>query len=353
VPAGSPKERSALGDLPYKLMRGVDRLLSKRLKVRLIREADLYPWQIDRVPPRAFIPATAPAEAAEYLRSDNPRLRELQDAYRRADERVTRPAEWTEGKFTDEDLIYFRGQNPFVNQADSLNYSPMGYGLSYYALKCSSAGDLLQQLDEDGMFGAFTFEIDHRQISRDLLDSAREIDFIRSHVGLDAPETSILDIGAGYGRLVYRLKQVTGPNVTAFATDAYAPSTFLCEFYLRSRGVPNAAVVPLNEVDEFLASHRISLATNIHSFSECTMDAIEWWVSRLARHGVRHLMIIPNMRGPEALAGACNTNAGENMEPLLGRYGYRLSVREPRYADPVVQRYGIDGAWISLFELRA
>jgi hypothetical protein len=333
-------------------MRGVDRLLSKTLKVRLIREADLYPWQIDRVPPRAFTPGAPPAEAVEYLRPDNPRLRELQEAYRRADERATRPADWTEGKLTDEELVYFRGQNPFVTQVDSLNYSEIGYGLSYHALKCSSAGDFLQQLDDDGMFGAFTFEIDNRRISRDLLDSAREIDFIRNHVGLDAPQTSILDIGAGYGRLVYRLKQVTGPNVSAYATDAYATSTFLCEFYLRWRGVPNATVVPLNEVDDFLASHRISLATNIHSFSECTMDAIEWWVSRLARHGVRHLMIIPNTRGPEAVRGACMTNVGEDMEPLLATYGYRLSVREPRYSDPVVQRYGIDGAWISLFELR-
>lgn len=341
--------RSFLQDLPYKPLRLANRVISRLAHVRLMREAELYPWQIERPPERAFVPDTVPEVARRYLLPENPRLRALAESYATFDERATKPTQWVAGTITNTELLYFRGQNPFVAQL-GMQFAESSYVLTYYALKCSSAADLLAKLEEDGLFGVYTHLVDGRLVSRDLLDSAREIDFIRTHVGLHAPETNILDIGAGYGRLIHRLGEVTGDNVQAFGTDAFAPSTFIAEFYLRFRGVKDGRVIPLNKVLGFLEQHPVKLAINIHSFSECSLEAIDWWVSQLAKHGTRYLLVIPNLR--DEVSGACLTNTGESMELIFQRYGYLPHVREPRFVDPAVHRNGLDPSYLNLFKLK-
>jgi hypothetical protein len=136
-----------------------------------------------------------------------------------------------------------------------------------------------------------------------------------------------------------------------FCADAVASSTFLSEYYLRFRGVDDKArAIPLDELEQTLAGRRIDLAVNIHSFPECTVEAIGWWLDLLRRHGVPRLMIVPNRgkHGGEKLV----TNMGEPMEPLLEARGYQLVVKAPKYADPVVQRYGVQPTWYYLFESR-
>jgi hypothetical protein len=186
-------------------------------------------------------------------------------------------------------------------------------------------------------------------VSRDLLDSVREIQFLRRHTALGTGHANVLDIGAGYGRLAWRLEQASDEGVRIFATDAFAPATFIAEYHLRHRGAKRAFVVPLDEVEALLAATRIDVAVNVHSFPECTPDAVAWWAELLARHRVGHLMIVPN-EGTEAGA-RCQFNNNEEMEPLLERFGYRIVAREPRYGDPLVQKYGIDPVWLHLFAL--
>jgi SAM-dependent methyltransferase len=222
--------------------------------------------------------------------------------------------------------------------------------LVYYHLLANGDDGLIDLLGEDGGFGAVTFAIDGRPVSRDLLDSVREIQFLRRHTALGTGRARILDIGAGYGRLAWRLEQASGEEVEIFATDAFAPATFIAEYYLRHRGATRAAAVPLDEVEALLAGTAIDLAVNVHSFSECTPDAIAWWAERLARHGVRQLMVIPNEGEHEG--ARCQIGRGIDMEAVLERFGYRVVVREPRYGDPIVQRYGIDPVYLHLFELR-
>ena len=330
-----------------KALRTLNSALSKFLKLRLVREAELQPRQIKRAPDLELVADITPPGAEDYLQPDNSRLRDLIAAYAKFDRQVTTPAVWVDGRLNTSHLLYFRGQSPFVWQIGP-DFEDFRYVLSYYALKCSAAADLLASLNEDRLFGVYTVEIDGRPISRDLLDSVREIDFIRSHVGLGRPVTVILDIGAGYGRLVHRLDQVTGANVRTFATDAFAGSTFVSEYYLQFRKA-GVKVIPLPEVEAFLEKHPLTLAVNIHSFSECTPAAIEWWVSRLARNRTRYLLIVPNRRDPET--GACLTNVGENMETIFEQYGYAAVAREPRFIDPIVQLYGIDPSYLNLFKL--
>src|SRR4051812_37458645 len=141
-----PRRRS-FQELPYKAIRAVNRLLSKILGVRVVREAALYPWQIENTPDRAFVADTLPDGGREYLRPDNPRLIELIEAYRKLGEPVTGPAYWDERSLSPSDFLYFRGQNPFVAQL-GLEFAEFRYVLSYYALKSSPAADLLAALDE-------------------------------------------------------------------------------------------------------------------------------------------------------------------------------------------------------------
>jgi len=101
-------------------------------------------------------------------------------------------------------------------------------------------------------------------------------------------------------------------------------------------------------VEALLSGRDIQLAINVHSFSECTLDAMDWWTQKIAAYGVKYLFVVPN---PGATADAsCQTFDGRELEPILARHRYHPIVREPRYADPIVQKYGIDPVWLHLFE---
>lgn len=316
--------------------------------LRLMTRGGLYPWQMSPARGGSVGNGEVPDGAAEYLRYDNPRLVELLDRYSRFDPQVTAPAVWTEGTLNSDELLHFRGDNAFVWQLRGLNFNELTYAMSYYALKTGPASDLLAAFSEDGLFGAHCFKIDGRIVTRDLLDSVREVDFIRTHVGLQG--RTILDIGAGYGRLAHRLSEAE-PSLTVYATDAFAPSTFVAEYYLGFRGARQARALPLDEAEGLLRDKKVDLATNVHSFSECTPEAVAWWARRLAEAEVPRLMIIPNGEYFD-LSQPCRYNGGKDMEATLGACGYTPVVRELRYADPAVQKYGVDPCQIALFELR-
>jgi len=61
------------------------------------------------------------------------------------------------------------------------------------------------------------------------------------------------------------------------------------------------------------------------------------------------LMIVPNEgdHGGEHLL----TNDGQDISKVVEMHGYRLIVKEPKYDDPVVQKYGIVPTCYYLFKL--
>jgi hypothetical protein len=135
--------------------------------------------------------------------------------------------------------------------------------------------------------------------------------------------------------------------------DAVARSTFLCEHYLTHRNVlERVTVVPLDEIDAHLAAHPVDVAMNIHSFSECTAAAVGWWLSFLKRHGVRHLLVVPNRRsGCESrLSGVEANGSHSDLEPVFSGHGYRRVLVAPKFADPTVQAYGVTPTWYHLFD---
>jgi hypothetical protein len=315
----------------------------RRFGYELIQRELLYDWQKDweRADRASHTDVPLPVGAKNYLTTSNTRLLQLKERYSKADSVVTTPAVWNDDNFSPEDLMYFRGDNAYVYQVRNLG--EVNYVVTGLYVKTKDELGLLDKLTEDGAFGAHTFKVDGKMVSRDLLDSVLEINFLNQHIELSRQPITVLDIGAGYGRLAHRVAESL-PNVRYYCTDAVPVSTFLCEYYLKYREASNqVSVVPLTELDSLDDVH-IDIAINIHSFSECTISAIEWWVKWLRAHKVKLVLIIPNVRGPM-------TNAREDFGSVLERHGYRQILEEPKYLDPIASMYAVHPGWRYLYKL--
>jgi hypothetical protein len=327
--------------------------VTRQLGYRVFPDWVLHPSQISEIDSSEEIetPAPIPEESVAYLQRGNQRLLEFRRLYAGLDEELKTPLVWTEEFAAAPDLLNFRGNNMWVHQLGSHELNERAYLLTTYYVLANDRLGLMQKLSEDGAFGAIAFEIAGRRVSRDLLDSILEIYFLDRHLRLASRnDISILDIGAGYGRLAHRMMAAFPALPTYRCTDVIAESSFVCEHYLRSRGHEDRfEVVPATEIDKVLTSNNIELAINIHSFSECTLRAVGWWIDQLTAHGVKHLMVVPN--AGNHCGQLLRNNVGEDMLPVIERRGYRLIIRENKYSDPKVQKFGLNPTCHWLFEL--
>ena len=281
-----------------------------------------------------------PDGAQEMLRSSNPRLRELRDEYAQLDLPVLSSSRWN-SKAVESflDLRWFRGETLITWHYREL---PRITALKYFVylryVRERDALRLLDRLDEDGAYGCWTFSYpEERRVSRDLLDSVNEISFLERELELSAREQfSVLDIGAGYGRLAHRMCAAYPRLEDYCCVDAVPESTFLSEYYLKRRGcTPPARVVPLHEIGERLELGSFDLAVNIHSFSECTHAAVSWWLELLARLGVPRLLVVPNE--PDELLTLEADGSRRDFQPLIREAGYELRRSERVIEDPAVR----------------
>jgi hypothetical protein len=264
-----------------------------------------------------------PAGAEETLRTDNPKLVELQRAYDSLDVAATAHTQWRQSFLKRNlSLAWFRGDNAYVWQFRHLRSAAAAR--MYLALLDVETRDrlgLLKRLEEDGKFGAWTFTYGNRPpISRDLLDSVNEINYLDAQVGLGNIESlKVLDIGAGYGRLAHRISAGL-PNLAAYdCIDGVATSTFLCDYYLTYREVPDTVrVVPLPEYQSLADGYDIAI--NVHSFSECSIKAISWWLDRIAERDIAWLLIVPNT--PHRLLSTELDGTMKDFAPLVRAAGY-------------------------------
>jgi putative sugar O-methyltransferase len=284
--------------------------------------------------------SSLPPGAKDFLRPDNSRLLEYERRYE------GHPAadfsQWSSEYIRHEiDMRFFRANSAYVWQqwddADTFRY-----GLTTYYVRLHDRLCLLERLHEDGLFGAETYDIDGTLVSRDLLDSIIELTFLDDELAISQGDMTILDIGAGYGRLAHRATTAF-ENVTYLCTDAIPLSTFLCEYYLDFRGVADrSTVLPLDEVAEAIAGRKIDLAVNIHSFSESPLTAIEWWLDLLADNDVDHLMIVPNQQ----LRLVSKEREGPKVDfmPVVRASGFELVRLRPKYgSSEFVQKHGLHG----------
>jgi hypothetical protein len=284
-------------------------------------------------------PVPLPPDAADYLTLDNPRLAALSRTYQ--GHPAAGHTQWADEQiYSAMDQHEFRGDNHYLYQT---RYSPI---LSTYALTFMYVRDVdqigaLSQSTEDGLFGAYTVTIDdERIVSRDLLDSINQINFIARTFGLGpADNLRGLDIGAGYGRLAHRFAEAW-PGARVTCTDAVALSTFLSEYYLGFRQVgARASVLPLDQTDR-LRGQSFDLVTNIHSFSEAPLQAIAWWFDLLDAVDVKRLLIVPNR--PDQFRSTEKTGQHSDYRPILERHGWRHTHAEPIYAKSnIARRYAL------------
>jgi hypothetical protein len=342
-------------DWKHKLLNTVNPALS-RFDAEIVRASEITRLRDQySVLPREPFNRALPEGAVTLLKATNPRLQELRLRYAGLDCPAIRHSVWTQQKIDRGfDLRYFRSGNHYVWQERDINWE-MSYLLTAYYVQSIDKLALLRWLQEDDLFGAYTLPFGEGIVlSRDLLESITEIYFLERHLGLTSGRVStFLDIGAGYGRLAHRITCAISAVRDYACVDAVPESTFLCEYYLSFRDVSRARVIPLFEVEDFLASHRVEVAVNIHSFSWCTFISILWWLDLLRRHRVPYLMIVPNARdngGTRLLSAELDGNSVDFL-PALNDRGYRLLSREPQYLEAGVQKHGLNPTQHWLFEL--
>jgi SAM-dependent methyltransferase len=282
-----------------------------------------------------------PPGADEELSSHNPTLQDLRARYARLDLPVLSASRWNSDAVESFlDLRWFRGETLITWHYRELpRISALKFFVFARYIQERDPQGLLERLDEDGRFGCWTFSYPgYGRFSRDLLESVNEIAFLERELHLSERSVfRVLDIGAGYGRLAHRMCTAYGERLADYCCiDAIPESTFLSEYYLRHRECsPPARVAALDEADTALVPGTFDLAVNIHSFPECTYQAIEWWMATIERLRIPYLLIVPNE--PRELLTLEADGSRRDFLPLVAAAGYRLSKREPVIADAAVR----------------
>ena len=294
----------------------------------------------------SFVEGALPAGAGEILRWDNPKLAEYERRYR--GHPATASSVWSrQHTHRGIELPYFRGDGAFVWQT-RMRTDEVRYGLTTYYARLHDRLGLLELLSEDGLFGAHTYDVDGIIVSRDLLDSVAELTFLNDEIGLGSRPAGVLDIGAGYGRLAHRATAAFD-QVRFICVDAVPVSTFVCQYYLSFCGLEGRTrVIPLDEVEHSAEVRSAEIAVNVHSFSECPLSAIEWWLDLLAGSRVQHLLIVPNT-DDELLSSEYDGRRLEFM-PTIEAHGFELVRKRPKYVhSDFVQKQGIFPSFFLLF----
>lgn len=291
-----------------------------------------------------------------YLSETNPRLSELRGMYASlsSSHDALRHTQWTDEYVAREVVLRrFRDDGGFMWQRKDHNL-PVNYLCTYYSARAQYPL-LLRNCTEDDLFGVFAMRVDGQYVTRDRLDSVMELSFLSRKLKLtETQQFTMLDIGSGYGRLAYRTAQCF-PHANILCTDAIPDSLFLCEFYLRFRGVADAVtILPLGEVETTLRTSRVDVAVAINSLSECSGATIRWWLNLLSSNNVPYLFVVPHggfSEGREIMSVE-NDGARLDLAKCAEEYSYVRIALEPKYSDRHLQRYGVSPTHYHLFQFR-
>lgn len=276
-----------------------------------------------------------PEGAADYFQANTPDLIDLRRRYESCGLPMGVHSWWGKERTTkDLELAWFRGDNAYVWQTRHMGVS--AHTRYYLYAKDVFARDKLglrEAFDEDGAFGCWVFDYKTLpKISRDMLDSINEINFIEEHLGVSTGNVKqIFDIGAGYGRLAHR-SCTAWPTLQKYhCTDGVAESTYICDYYIKYRELSDRVnVVPLDGVVDFDGS-AVDLVINVHSFSEMRYEAVQGWLELVQSWGSRYLMIIPN--DENEFLSIETDHSRKDFLPLIKSMGYELKVKRPVIVD--------------------
>ena len=219
--------------------------------------------------------------------------------------------------------INFRGENAYVWQCQ-LGDNRNTYIEYYKILKNIDKEDFFMKTKEDGSHGCIFFEIENIKISRDLLDSILEIYYLKT-IFPDLEKMNLLEIGAGYGRLCKRFKDCF-PGSKYYITDAIPESTIFSKIYLSKDNEDNEAtedmIINLFDIETKLKDLNINMAINIHSFPECNINDVEWWVKLICTNKIKYIFYVPN--NPHSNPDYMPDNRGESILDIYTKYGYKI-----------------------------
>lgn len=298
-----------------------------------------------------------PQQCKDFLSRDNPELLRLKEEYSVFKENHKVDSQWDEEFCASQiNFPYFRGDNAYIWQLRNNNTASTYNITTKYVSSIDRLG-LFHKTYEDGAFGVFTYLTGSGLVvSRDLLDSIMELYFLENILGISQGRAvRIIDIGAGYGRLAYRAVQCIDSIEKFYCIDAIAESTFLSKFYLNYHRVSEkCSVIPLYEARNTIKNVKPDIAINIHSFSECSIESIEYWIEMLSEGEVKYLMIAPNnykTEGGKHLLSLELDSSHIRFEKVLHKYGYQLMVKMPKYLDSKLQNCGVSPTYYHLYEL--
>ncbi|MES2489440.1 MAG: putative sugar O-methyltransferase [Pseudomonadota bacterium] len=333
---------------------------AEKIKDRIQRGLAKVGYQLRKLEAPVFYDEARPlpADATSTLKGDNPELLALRQRYAATGLPVVTPSTWwnQERLSTYLHFAYFRGDNAYVyayrEQGDLVSRARFLLYTRY--IQARDPRGLLSSLKEDGAFGCWTYDYEGLPtVSRDLLDSINEIYFLDRHFKIfDKPNLRILDIGAGYGRMADRMLNAL-PNIsTYYCTDAIPDSTFICGYNLKYRQLTDRAkLLPLDEFQSTLQPGQLDLAMNIHSFSECTLEAITWWLQQLVRLKVPYFMLVPNE--PDELLSREADDSRKSFRPLLEQLGFEQVATELIYQDKAMAEFMLTNDRMMLFKIKS
>ena len=143
----------------------------------------------------------------------------------------------------------------------------------------------------DAQFGGIVRKIHrHGEMTRMWADAQMEINFLSRFLPLR--HARVLEIGGGYGRLAVILATLVHQYV---CVDAVPMTTDLCKLYC-SKFRPEVIVPTLAEFAQMAPTLEPTLAINVHSFNECTLEQIERWLDLLVEMKVGHLFTVSHGR---------------------------------------------------------
>jgi putative sugar O-methyltransferase len=271
----------------------------------------------------AFRPEPISSINAQYLRSDNPVLIDLESRYEKA--AVFEHTFWHEWRKA-VDLSRFRGEGHYLTQSVMHNPEAFYMAQRVYTEMRDDWGTL-DVLTEDGAFGCHAHKIGGIVSSRDLLDSVIEITFLRKALGWGRGDAvRVLDIGAGYGRFAHRFLSIF-TNASIANVDGVAESTFLCDFYTRFRGLTEdrCRTIPLDRLSGIGTG--LDIATNIHSWSECSRATVRFWVRLIADLGIPYLFVVPHDQG----FGTTERAGKDTFLPEIEAGGFKLVLSSDKF----------------------
>jgi putative sugar O-methyltransferase len=215
------------------------------------------------------------------------------------------------------DDMTFRGDNAYVWQCQ-LGDDENVYVNYYKKIRAIDANQYLTKTKEDGSYGCLAFEFDNIKISRDLLDSIAELYYLK-YIFPKLENMTLLEIGAGYGRLCKRFGDCF-PAAKYYITDAIAESTYFSKIYLGNENKDK--IINLPDIENKLPTLNVDIAVNIHSFPECNINDVEWWVRLLHKNRVKYIFYVPN--NPNSTPEFMPNNDNKSILDIYTKYGYKV-----------------------------